>query len=243
MRLLERSSAGDITFTKDFISDVPAYAVLSHTWGDEEVTFKDMTDGTAKDKQGYAKIRFCAEQAWRDGLPFCWVDTCCIDKTNSVELSEAINSMFRWYREAAKCYVYLADVSVPAPGMSNPSSEPPWLSDFRNSRWFTRGWTLQELIAPVSVRFFTKEGMNLGNRTELEPHICKVTGIAVEVLRGSPLSEFTTQERMRWIEKRETTRQEDKAYAMLGIFGVQIPLIYGEGRENAFRRLLEEVNK
>jgi Heterokaryon incompatibility protein (HET) len=114
MRLLERKSNGEFSLTKDFIGNIPAYAILSHTWGndDQEVTFKDMNEGSGKSKAGYQKIRFCGEQAAHDGFRYFWVDTCCIDKSNNAELSEALNSMYRWYRDAAKCYVYLADVSI-----------------------------------------------------------------------------------------------------------------------------------
>jgi hypothetical protein len=239
MRLLERDKDGEITLTRDLFGDnVPKYAILSHTWGDdtEEVSFKDLMDGTGRHKLGYDKIRFCGEQAHRDGLQFFWVDTCCIDKSNSTELYEAINSMFRWYRQSIKCYVYLKDVSR----MTN---QYPWKEAFRASRWFTRGWTLQELIAPPTVEFFSKEGINLGNKKSLESKIRKITGIPVEALRGSNLSEFGIQERMSWIEKRETTREEDKAYSLLGVFDVFMPLIYGEGRNNAFKRLREEIDK
>lgn len=118
------------------------------TWGADEDTLQDFRLGGPRyiNTRGYRKIRFCAEQAWRDGLSHSWVDTCCIDKSSSAELSEAINSMFRSYRDATKCYVYLADVpTLP--------TEPPWESAFRDSRWFTRGWTLQELIAPRTIEF------------------------------------------------------------------------------------------
>jgi len=233
MRLLERNAAGEIRLTKDFIGkDIPRYAILSHTWGgDDEVLFKDMVDGTGKSKVGYNKIQFCADQAWRDALQFFWVDTCCIDKTNSVELQEAINSMFRWYRDAEKCYVYLIDVSTPN-----------WEAPFRNSRWFTRGWTLQELIAPASVEFFSREGLRLGNGKSLEQDICGVTGIPVSILQGSSLSTLSVRDRLAWMDKRETTREEDRAYSLLGIFSVHIPLIYGEGAKNAFRRLQGETS-
>jgi len=245
MRLLERNSAGEILLTKFFIDNPPPYAILSHTWGTEEdeVSLNDLADGTGKNKLGYDKIRFCGDQAWRDGLRFFWVDTCCIDKPNNTELQEAINSMFRWYRDAAKCYVYLADVSIPTIDADDNSGQPPWESAFRKSRWFTRGWTLQELIAPTSVDFFSKEGVCLGNRTSLEQLIHDITGIPLQALRGSPLSDFSVSERMLWIGKRETTRKEDKAYSLLGIFDVQMPLIYGEGERSSFRRLREEINK
>jgi hypothetical protein len=245
MRLLERNNSSEFSLTQDFGDDIPRYAILSHTWGadTEEVTFRDLMDGTGKSKAGYDKIWFCGEQARRDGLQYFWVDTCCIDKSNNNELSEAINSMFRWYRNAAKCYVYLSDVPRPAFDTNDKSNQLPWESAFRKSRWFARGWTLQELIAPASVEFFSKDWEQLGNKASLERHIREITGIPVEALQGSSLSDFSVTERMLWTERRETTRKEDKAYSLLGIFDVYMPLIYGEGRESAFKRLWEEIDK
>ena len=159
-------------------------------------------------------------------------DTCCIDKTNAVELQEAVNCMFRWYHRAAICYAYLADVSTPA-----------WETPFRTSRWFTRGWTLQELIAPESVDFFSQEGMRLGSKRSLEQDVHEITKIPVSALRGSPLSGFSVEQRMAWMAKRETTRQEDMAYSLFGIFDVCMPLLYGEGREKALKRLQEVATK
>jgi hypothetical protein len=176
-------------------------------------------------------------------LQYFWIDTCCIDKSSSTELQEAINSMFRWYDNAAKCYVYLADVPRPALDTDSQSSQLPWEWSFRKSRWFTRGWTLQELVAPALVEFFSKEGEHLGNKRSLERHIHEVTGIPVKALRGSPLSYFSARERMAWAETRETKREEDGAYSLLGIFDVHMPLIYGEGREKSFKRLRVEIDK
>ncbi|KAM3561804.1 hypothetical protein ARSEF4850_003037, partial [Beauveria asiatica] len=242
MRLLVRNNVGEICLTRNFLDDeVPAYAILSHTWGTEEVSFNDLRDGTGKNKIGYDKIRFCGDRACTDNLGYFWVDTCCIDKTSSAELQEAINCMFRWYHDAAKCYVYLADVSEVTCDTDNKPLA--WESAFRNSRWFTRGWTLQELLAPALVEFFSKEGLYLGNKKSLEQHIHSSTGIPVDALRGSTLSQFTVPERMAWIDDRETTRKEDKAYSLLGIFDVQMPLLYGEGRERAFKRLMGKVGK
>ena len=110
MRLLQRDEHGEITLTEQFHPNkIPPYAILSHTWGSprDEVTFKDLCNNTGRDKKGYDKIRFCVERAEHDGLKFSWVDTCCIDKTDSVELQTAINSMFGWYRGSKRCYVYL----------------------------------------------------------------------------------------------------------------------------------------
>jgi hypothetical protein len=151
--------------------------------------------------------------------------------------------MFRWYRNAAKCYVYLADVSRPALDADGRPSQPSWESSFQRSRWFNRGWTLQELVAPALVGFFSKEGEYLGNKRSLERHIHEVTGIPIKALRGSPLYDFSVAERMAWAENRETTRKEDKSYSLLGIFDIHMPLIYGEGEEKAFKRLRGKIEK
>ncbi|KAH7407328.1 heterokaryon incompatibility protein-domain-containing protein [Cadophora sp. MPI-SDFR-AT-0126] len=243
MRLLEYSN-DKFKLTKDLVRDIPAYAILSHTWAQDadEVTFKDLVDNTSQDKAGYEKIRFCAAQTRRDGLRYFWVDTCCIDKSNNNELSEAINSMFRWYQNAARCYVYLSDVLASECEEYGQQSELVWQSAFRASRWFTRGWTLQELLAPVSVEFFTKDGRRLGDKRSLEQLVHEITGIALTALRGSvTLPEFDVEERFKWAETRQTTREEDWVYCLLGIFGVFMPLLYGEGKENAVRRLKKEI--
>jgi hypothetical protein len=236
MRLLRGSNGGELSLTEELLNNIPEYAILSHTWEAEEVYFQDIKDGSGKSKCGYSKIQFCSNQAKHDGLTYFWVDTCCIDKSSSAVLTEAINSMFRWYRQATKCYVYLADVSTEP-------TEPPWELAFRNSRWFTRGWTLQELLAPGSVEFFSREGDLLGNKTSLEQQIHTITNIPVEALRGNRLFDLPVSERLAWMERRETTREEDMAYALLGLFGVQMPLIYGEGRERALKRLMNEINE
>ncbi|KAG4429439.1 hypothetical protein IFR05_015080 [Cadophora sp. M221] len=239
MRLLQYNNGSDFSLTEFFESDIPKYAILSHRWEAEEVTFEDLQNGTGTNKAGYEKIRFCGEQAERDGLKYFWVDTCCIDKSSSAELSEAINSMFRWYRQSTICYVYLSDVLRTPVNADNLA----WESAFWNSNWFTRGWTLQELIASKSIKFFSKEGKLLGDKSTLERQVCEITGIPAKALRGSPLSDFSIAERMSWAERRKTTREEDQAYSLLGIFDISIPVIYGEGREKALRRLREEIDK
>ncbi|OAL46966.1 HET-domain-containing protein [Pyrenochaeta sp. DS3sAY3a] len=153
--------------------NIPPYCILSHTWGsdDDEVTYQDVIRSNYEEKRGYRKIRFCGTQGARDGLSYFWVDSCCIDKTSSQELTEAINSMFRWYKEAEKCYVYLEDV------LSDTVDEGSemWTRAFKRSRWFTRGWTLQELIAPSSVEFFSAREQRLGDKRSLEMAIHQST--------------------------------------------------------------------
>lgn len=231
MRLLSLSSSGALTLGEFFGDDIPRYAVLSHTWGkeNEEVTFGDlMRDGgqSKSELAGYKKILFCGQQAKRHGIAHFWVDTCCIDRSSSAELSEAINSMYRWYSLAKKCYVYLSDVSIHD-----------YEETFSKSRWFTRGWTLQELLASQEAEFFSSDMEWLGNKTSLIRQIHETTGIAVKALQGDPLSQFSVEERLSWAEHRDTKREEDKAYCLLGIFDISMPLIYGEGKEKALRRL------
>ncbi|GKT54371.1 vegetative incompatibility protein HET-E-1 [Colletotrichum tofieldiae] len=237
MRLLRREDGGGFCLIQFSESHVPKYAILSHTWSSEdgEVTFDDLMKGTAHLKaESFDKIRFCVEQAAKDDLEYCWVDTCCINKSSSAELQEAITTMFSWYRNASRCYVYLSDVTT--------TQNLLWESEFRKSRWFTRGWTLQELLAPASVEFFSAHGIRLGDKKSLEAIIYKVTGIPHQALCGADMADFSVTERLSWAEHRQTQRKEDKAYSLLGIFGIFMPLIYGEGG-NAFTRLQEELRK
>jgi hypothetical protein len=250
MRLLQLEGEDGLSLIRFLDNNIPPYAILSHTWGadDEEVTFEDLEWSSrndsrarekAKAKRGYDKIIFCGRQAARDDIKYFWVDTCCIKKSSDSELTEALNSMFRWYRNAAKCYVYLPDV----PLAGSDTGAETWMSHFRKSRWFTRGWTLQELLAPTSVEFFSESGHKLGSRESLEGEIHEITGIPFQALRGDPLSTFSIQERMSWTEKRQTKREEDMAYSLLGIFDLHMALIYGEGRERALARLLRKARK
>jgi len=224
---------------------MPPYAILSHTWGLEadEVTFDDLASNAGKDKPGYKKIRFCGEQARQDGLQYFWIDTCCIDKADKAEFSHAIRSMFRWYQNATKCYVYLSDVSIRKRKANTMLTESTWEPALRSSRWFTRGWTLQELLAPSSVEFFSQEWKKLGDKISLKLQIYKITSIPCAMLEGAPLSQFSVNERLRWKEHRETKREEDGAYSLLGIFDVDLAPVYGEGAAGAFRRLMDEIHK
>lgn len=230
---------------KEFIGqDIPPYAILSHTWGQEEVLYRDITEGNLRVVQkrlGFTKIWYCAEQAKQDGLSYCWVDTCCIDKSSSAELSEAINSMYSWYQQAAVCYVYLADVDEdPGP---NPD---PYRSRelMEGSRWFTRGWTLQELIAPRRLIFYSSRWATLGTKhspdTGWALTLSRITGIPANVIRTGDLHNCCIAQRLSWAANRRTTRIEDRAYSLLGLLEVNIPLLYGEG-EKAFARLQQQI--
>lgn len=259
MRLLETTDGRTYRLTDDFLHEdqLPAYAILSHTWEDgQEVIFNDLIeDGKSKyrrlrkslrlrprsGKKGYNKLAFCARQAKRDGLCYFWVDTCCIFKEDDTELKRSINSMFQWYRNAAKCYVYLSDVSTE--GSNKDSGTLPWQLAFANSRWFTRGWTLQELLAPTVLEFFSREGVCLGSRLELQQQIHEITDIPTQALSGAPLDEFSVDERLSWAAERQTTREEDEVYALLGIFGVNLPFVYDEGYDRTLRRLLDKIDE
>jgi len=187
-----------------------------------------------QDKLGCSKIVKCCEIAARNGFMYVWVDTCCIDKTSSSELSEAINSMYRWYEDAAVCYVSFSDV---------PSNEDPYSenSSFRNSRYFTRGWTLQELIAPVDVIFFSNDWKEIGTKLSLQVLVSQITRIPRQLLSGVlGLDAFSIAQRMSRASNRRTTRLEDTAYSLMGLFGVNMPMIYGEG-PRAFERLQREI--
>lgn len=240
MRFLTTDADGALSLTKDLETPPDRYAVLSHTWAsdvDEEVTIDDILNKKNAGKTSYCKLHFCTNQIQKDGLKYVWVDTCCIDQSNSAELSEAINSMFRWYGGSDRCYVYLSDVSVGGGGLEDGS----WLRAFRDTKWHTRGWTLQELLAPKSVEFFSAEGVFLGNKLTLESVLHEVTGIPIRALQGEPLSSFSIKERFAWAEKRATRKAEDKWYCLLGVFGVSMSWRGGEGEPSARQRLMRKI--
>ena len=227
------------TLVKRFGRNIPPYAVLSHTWGpeEEEVTLQDILQGRYADKPAYKKVEFCLGRAAADGLRHCWVDTCCIDRSSSADLSEAINSMFSYYQKAEKCYVYMADVSTAEGDGSGTAAA------FRRSRWFTRGWTLQELIAPAVVEFYSAERELIGDKRGMEEAVSAATGIPASALRGRELFRFGVEERLGWAAGRETSREEDAAYSLLGVFEVFLPLIYGEGARRAMIRLRRAIEE
>ena len=233
MRLLHTTT---FRFDEFFDSKVPKYAILSHRWGNGEVTFQDFEIGKAESRPGFVKIQNCCSLAQSRGFEWVWIDTCCIDKKSSAELSEAINSMFRWYTEAAECYAYLADV----PGKDNDNGVN-FSASFKQSQWFTRGWTLQELLAPSSVIFYNARWDRIGCKKELLGGISEATGIGVQYLND--MREASVAAKMSWISKRQTSRSEDMAYCLLGLFDVNMPLLYGEGRKAFVRLQLEIIKK
>ncbi|KAI1790889.1 heterokaryon incompatibility protein-domain-containing protein [Ganoderma leucocontextum] len=256
MRLIDTETGFFVDFP-DF-STAPPYAILSHTWDPKgEQTYQEVREIQERFKRNddpspfpmpsiwdpvfglLDKVRMACEVARRDGFRYIWIDSCCIDKTSSSELSEAINSMYNWYRDAQICYAFLSDV----PSQSDSDDPRAYGSRFRSSRWFTRGWTLQELVAPRWVLFLSVEWTLLGTKDTLASVIEAITRIDSSVLRQEKsLDSASVAQRMSWAAARQTTRVEDQAYSLLGIFGINMPTLYGEG-EQAFRRLQEEILK
>ncbi|KAI1804650.1 hypothetical protein F4811DRAFT_570897 [Daldinia bambusicola] len=284
MRLLNTNTLEVV----EFIQKIPRYAILSHMWENDEVLFQDVEDGHTSLREGYRKVVGCCRQAIKDGYEWVWIDTCCIDKSSSTELTEgeastillntfyfastistnspiAINSMYKWYADSSVCYAYLSDVGtgnikgsrsildpselcriVPEDDVRQASGDPSKPRPrsrgyFKDSRWFTRGWTLQELIAPRRIEFYSEDWTELGTKTNLREIITEVTGINEDVLLGyTALSDITVALKMSWAANRSTTREEDIAYSLMGIFDINMPLLYGEGTK-AFKRLQEEV--
>ncbi|KAF9462361.1 heterokaryon incompatibility protein-domain-containing protein [Collybia nuda] len=233
MRLLDTTTMNLVSFE----GKVPTYAILSHTWEIEEVSFQDITvPNKVREMYGYKKIFGACDLARKDGFKYIWIDTCCINKESSAEFSEAINSMYNWYKDARICYAYLCD--VPSEGNHRDPR-----SLFAMSRWFTRGWTLQELIAPERVIFYSRDWVDIGTKASLQDTISSVTGISPDIIVGGTiLDSVPVAVRMSWAAKRDTTREEDIAYSLMGIFDIHMPLLYGE-RDKAFFRLQHEIIK
>jgi len=227
--------------------DIPNYAILSHTWGDDEVSFQEFAEvdktqnAGITSKAGYHKIVATCEHALQDGHSYVWIDTCCVNKASSAELTEAINSMFGWYQHSQICYVFLSDFELNIPDISSLPIE--FNAAFRQCRWFTRGWCLQELLAPRHVRFLSRKWQTVGTKSLLGRLISNITGIPEAVLSTPPRKEIwdcPIADRISWIAKRQTTRIEDMSYSLLGILEVNMPMLYGEGPA-AFTRLQGEV--
>ncbi|KIK94492.1 hypothetical protein PAXRUDRAFT_445493, partial [Paxillus rubicundulus Ve08.2h10] len=215
---------------ENFPGDPPPYATISHRWGEvkDEVSFQDIlqlqAQPSVKNKPGFAKILGCTEQTKKHGLTYIWIDTCCIDKTDNTELQEAINSMWDWYQDCDRCFVYMNDVR----SGQHPDADD---SDFSRSQWFRRGWTLQELLAPGKITFFAEDWTRIGKTAhrKVMKRITRITGIPEGVLSDGDTASFSIARRMSWASHRMTTKKEDRAYSLMGIFGITMPIIYGGG--------------
>ncbi|PPJ60847.1 hypothetical protein CBER1_07233 [Cercospora berteroae] len=249
---------------REFLDGNPPneYFTLSHRWTGDEISYKEYCKGTKVDSPGYKKVEDCCKflQA-KHGSSWVWIDTICIDKRSSAELSEAINSMWEWYWGAKTCYAYLADVDI-SPGsehenVCDESYMKELESQLRNSEWFCRGWTLQELLAPRRVQILNQNWQILGHKEaqdgldflrvgargpNLNVVLSGITAIGEQYLedRWTIQNRASIACRMSWASRRKTTKREDQAYCLLGIFNINMPLLYGE-REGAFRRLQEEL--
>ncbi|KAF5340120.1 hypothetical protein D9758_013178 [Tetrapyrgos nigripes] len=225
--------------TAEFYAEIPPYAILSHTWGKEEVTFQDIQNlEAAKQKAGYAKIEKACAHALNYNFSWIWIDSCCINKESSAELSEAINSMYQYYEDSEVCYAYLCDASA--------GEDPRDIkSTFKDCKWFKRGWTLQELLAPRYLVFLDKDWIEIGTKWSLRDVVSVITAIPVPVLVDGDknIDKYSIAQRMSWAAYRKTTRPEDRAYCLMGVFGVNMPPIYGEGGKKAFVRLQQEIIK
>ena len=242
------TARAELHYFSDSAAVPGGFAILSHTWTQNsagEQTFQDVQDINKSCKNSgenprdrvCEKIRRCCEIAENDGYDWVWIDSCCINKESSTELSEAINSMFNWYAFAEVCYVYLEDVK----DGDNPGNEN---SGFQKARWHSRGWTLQELLAPAFVIFLSMEWKKIGTKYELRVPLSQCTGINMEYLTRELdfRLDASIATRMSWAAKRKTTRVEDEAYCLLGLFDIYMPTLYGEGG-HAFQRLQAELVK
>ncbi|THU98194.1 HET-domain-containing protein, partial [Dendrothele bispora CBS 962.96] len=248
MRLLNTN-----TFrVKEFLTEIPKYAILSHTWEKDEVTFQDIQNfDVARRKAGWSKVENACNYVRQYKFDWIWIDTCCIDKSSSAELSEALNSMYKYYAEARVCIAYLSDLGKGAKKATE------LVNRLKGCKWFTRGWTLQELIAPRYMVFVDKDWQRVGTRFSLRHLVSEVTSIPVYLFKGEgrdrfgdvineekgSIEHYSIAQKMSWAASRVTTRPEDMAYCLMGLFGVNMPPIYGEGGEKAFMRLQQEIIK
>ncbi|CAJ0551490.1 Ff.00g114200.m01.CDS01 [Fusarium sp. VM40] len=257
MRLLSTKKLQFKEFPDD---EIPKYAILSHRWEKEELSYRDIqseitqrdtrgpSEGPLRNKRTNHKIHEFRLMALQNGYEWVWIDTCCIDKSSSAELQESINSMYKWYRESDVCYAYLSDVSTSTENARHKgsTSSKPWIKSFQDSDWFTRGWTLQEMLAPGILVFFDKNWDRCGNRVELQDAIQVATGINATILIKASSKDIAYLRPIRsgrvfsWAANRRTSRQEDRAYSLLGIFNINMPMLYGE-TDRAFYRLQTEI--
>ncbi|KAI6028003.1 hypothetical protein BKA83DRAFT_4490519 [Pisolithus microcarpus] len=212
------------------------YAILSHAWRVGETHhFHDVGTESVRIQPGYEKVEMCCELARQDGLDYVWIDTCCADANSSAARTETAMSAYTWFQQAQVCYTYLDDVD----GSEDPREG---YSTFRHSRWFKRAWTLQELLAPKHVFFFAKDWTMIGTKGGLSSVISSMTGIHKDALEyPERVPRFSVATRMSWAKGRMSTKEEDKVYAVMGLFGVNLPILYGEGETKTFLKLQNEI--
>ncbi|KAG1793189.1 uncharacterized protein HD556DRAFT_525147 [Suillus plorans] len=226
---------------KDVVATYFRCVLLSHRWEEMEALLQDIQDKDVRELKGLAgiaKLQSFCNVARDAGYRWAWMDTCCIDKKSNTELQESVNSMFVWYRHSALTVVYLSDVP--------PSSQPGALA---RSVWNERGWTFQEFVAPKVVIFYQNDwSLYLDDRSpnhKESPAIMKeledATGIDARALISFRPGMSNARQRLQWASSRVTTLQEDIAYSLFGIFGVHLPVMYGEKKQNALGRLLQEI--
>ncbi|KAN0108595.1 HET domain containing protein [Hyaloscypha variabilis] len=249
MRLINVGNKQGFFFEEFNEPAIPQYAILSHTWEKQELSYAEATAIFSTrivpfvTQAGFEKLSRFADEARALKLDYIWIDTCCIDKSSSAELSEAINSMYRWYHNATHCCVYLADVSAQPDNTHLPAVWSKYQKSIMQSRWLTRGWTLQELLAPrTQCRFYSMDWQLMSLVQDVTQAVSQKTGIPMEAITCFRPERWSVAQKMSWAARRRTTRIEDRAYSLLGLFNVNMPLIYGEGN-SAFRRLQEEILK
>ncbi|KAF2653170.1 hypothetical protein K491DRAFT_706004 [Lophiostoma macrostomum CBS 122681] len=220
--------------------EIPEYVILSHRWGTEELTYRDVVqnplsaeNSPTRRLRGFPKVDGVCRLASEDGYSWVWIDTCCIDKESSADVDKNINSMWTYYTKSNICYVYMADVADAQSG---------WSTGFQKSNWFTRCWTLQELVAPVHLEFYAADWSPIGTKLERAMEVAKITSIDDGLLvQNRSIDGYTTAERLSWAAHRQVTQEEDEAYSLLGLFQIHMPMLYGEGRSRAFARLQEAI--
>ncbi|EME48360.1 hypothetical protein DOTSEDRAFT_111345, partial [Dothistroma septosporum NZE10] len=230
----------DLSFHEfEHVESAPRYAIVSHRWGKDEITYQKFLADRYQSGQGngwFKTIKGC-NLARSFELSWVWIDTCCIDKKSSSELSEAVNSMYSWYSHSHECYAFLPDVLL------TPTDEG-FAEEFEKSVWFTRGWTLQEVLAPRRLLFYNAKFQLIGDKQQRRAEVAAATGIHANYLLGlDKVQDASVAERMKWAALRQSTRREDNAYCLLGIFDVNMPLLYGEGAKAFVRLQLEIIKK
>jgi heterokaryon incompatibility protein (HET) len=236
---------------RKFNQHPPRYAILSHRWIDEQeiclqdwevyVANQDPLSSQIKCKSGFIKIQNACIQAQKRGFEWLWADTVCIDKRDNSEVTKSVNLMFSWYQSASVCFAYMHEVS-------NNNQRLKWTEDNavvrKTPEWFTRGWTLQELLAPKKLLLSDQDWNCIGDRENCAQVITKFTGIPLSALCGKDIQSYSYADRLAWAKGRQTTEPEDRVYSLLGLLGVSLPAVgYGIGLKAALWQLESAIEK